>query len=72
MSTSTLSSPNVAFGGFGPVVDDGYALGYMVYGDFIAVVSAAKPVNGVDPFKFASTVNKVWGNLQKCVNGAKE
>lgn len=68
MSTSTLNSPNVKFGGFGPVVDDGYALGYMVYDDFIGVVSAAKPVNGVDPYDFTKTVNKVWINLQKCVN----
>ena len=31
MSTSTLNSPHVKLGGFGPVVPDGYALGYMVY-----------------------------------------
>ena len=38
MSTSTLNSPHVESGGFGPVVDDGYALGYMVYDDYIGVV----------------------------------
>lgn len=72
MSTSTLNSPNVKFGGFGPVVEDGYALGYMVYDDFIGVVAAAKPVNGVNPFDFTTTVNNVWKNLQKCVDEAKE
>ena len=39
MSTSTLNSPNVESGGFGPVVEDGYALGYMVYDDYIGVVA---------------------------------
>ncbi|XP_011339899.1 carnitine O-palmitoyltransferase 2, mitochondrial isoform X2 [Ooceraea biroi] len=30
LSTSTLSSPVVAAGGFGPVVADGYGIGYMI------------------------------------------
>ena len=42
MSTSTLNSPHVSAGGFGPVVEDGYALGYMVYDDFIGVVAISK------------------------------
>ncbi|XP_057324058.1 carnitine O-palmitoyltransferase 2, mitochondrial [Microplitis mediator] len=30
LSTSTLSSPEVMAGGFGPVVEDGYGIGYMI------------------------------------------
>ncbi|XP_071561686.1 carnitine O-palmitoyltransferase 2, mitochondrial [Temnothorax nylanderi] len=30
LSTSTLSSPDVMVGGFGPVVPDGYGIGYMI------------------------------------------
>ncbi|XP_034944753.1 carnitine O-palmitoyltransferase 2, mitochondrial [Chelonus insularis] len=30
LSTSTLSSPEVMAGGFGPVVDDGYGIAYMI------------------------------------------
>ncbi|XP_011865217.1 PREDICTED: carnitine O-palmitoyltransferase 2, mitochondrial [Vollenhovia emeryi] len=30
LSTSTLSSPDVMAGGFGPVVSDGYGIGYMI------------------------------------------
>ncbi|XP_011150518.1 carnitine O-palmitoyltransferase 2, mitochondrial isoform X2 [Harpegnathos saltator] len=30
LSTSTLSSPDVLAGGFGPVVPDGYGIGYMI------------------------------------------
>lgn len=31
ISTSTLSSKNVLIGGFGPVVQDGYGIGYNAY-----------------------------------------
>ena len=71
MSTSTLNSPYVESGGFGPVVEDGYALGYMVYDDYIGVVAISKPVNGVDAVKFADELKSVWANLAKCVEGAK-
>ena len=30
LSTSTLSTDTVVFGGFGPVVDDGFGIGYNV------------------------------------------
>ena len=56
MSTSTLNSPYVESGGFGPVVEDGYALGYMVFNDFIGVVAVSKPKNGVD--SVACVLNK--------------
>jgi len=71
MSTSTLNTPYVKSGGFGPVVDDGYALGYIVYDTFIGVVAISKPVNDVDSELFGDTVNNVWENLRKCVEGAK-
>lgn len=31
LSTSTLSSPEVMAGGFGPVVEDGYGIGYSIF-----------------------------------------
>ena len=71
MSTSTLNSPHVESGGFGPVVDDGYALGYMVYDDYIGVVAISKPCNGVDSMAFTTKLGEVWTNLAKCVIGAK-
>ena len=71
MSTSTLNSPYVESGGFGPVVEDGYALGYMVFNDFIGVVAVSKPKNGVDSVAFAAKLKEVWKNLSKCVTGAK-
>lgn len=72
MSTSTLNSPHVKIGGFGPVVDDGYALSYMVNQNWIGVVSAARPRNGVDPAQFSSKVNEVWKILQTCVTKASK
>lgn len=71
MSTSTLNSDYVKSGGFGPVVDDGYALGYMVYDSYMGVVAISKPANGVDAELFADTVNNVWNNMKTCVEGAK-
>ncbi|XP_008217123.1 carnitine O-palmitoyltransferase 2, mitochondrial isoform X1 [Nasonia vitripennis] len=38
LSTSTLSSPVVIAGGFGPVVDDGYGIGYMIQEKKLGVV----------------------------------
>lgn len=70
LSTSTLNSENVAGGGFGPVVDDGYAVGYMVFDDFTGVVVISKPSNGVDSNLFSSVVQSVWDNLKKCVEGS--
>jgi carnitine O-palmitoyltransferase 2 len=30
LSTSTVASKHIAAGGFGPVVDDGYGIGYLI------------------------------------------
>lgn len=38
LSTSTLSSPVVIAGGFGPVVDDGFGIGYMIQDRKLGVV----------------------------------
>jgi carnitine O-palmitoyltransferase 2 len=44
LSTSTLVSPAVANGGFGPVVDDGYGVGYATTDDQIGfMISSWKP-----------------------------
>lgn len=38
LSTSTLSSPEVFAGGFGPVVPDGYGIGYMIQDQMLGTV----------------------------------
>lgn len=38
LSTSTLSSPGLAAGGFGPVVQDGYGIGYNIQSGFCGCV----------------------------------
>ncbi|KAM0732428.1 Carnitine O-palmitoyltransferase 2, mitochondrial [Formica fusca] len=38
LSTSTLSSPVVLAGGFGPVVSDGYGIGYMIQDERLGTV----------------------------------
>lgn len=38
LSTSTLSSPVVIAGGFGPVVEDGFGIAYMIQDEKLGVV----------------------------------
>ena len=70
MSTSTLNSPHVNFGGFGPVVPDGYALGYMVFDEWMGVIAATHVTQGVNAHAFAAEVQNVWANLRTVVEGA--
>lgn len=42
LSTSTLSTDTIVFGGFGPVVEDGLGIGYNVTSKLGAVVSSYK------------------------------
>ena len=44
LSTSTLSSPALLAGGFGPVVKDGYGIGYNIQDGYLgSVVTSYKP-----------------------------
>ncbi|CEF60719.1 Carnitine O-palmitoyltransferase 2,mitochondrial [Strongyloides ratti] len=57
LSTSTLSSDTIIFGGFGPVVPDGFGIGYNVTGDKIgAVISSYK--NKKNAQEFANSLYK--------------
>lgn len=42
LSTSTLSTDTIVFGGFGPVVDDGFGIGYNVTSKLGAIISSYK------------------------------
>lgn len=51
MSTSTLSSPSIRFGGFAPVVPDGYGIGYSAEDDFLGCnVTAYPPARNISDF----------------------
>jgi len=43
LSTSTLSSPHIAFGGFGPVVRDGLGIGYSIQAERLGLVVSSFP-----------------------------
>lgn len=52
LSTSTLSTDTIVFGGFGPVVKDGFGIGYNVVGSKLgAVVASNKVKNYIFLFK---------------------
>lgn len=64
LSTSTLVSPAVANGGFGPVVDDGYGVGYATTDDQIGfMVSSWKP---------ASEHRRFLAELRRALNEFKD
>lgn len=50
LSTSTLSSPAVNMGGFGPVVPDGFGIGYGVHDDWIGFNVSAYPSRNAQEF----------------------
>ncbi|KAL4716391.1 hypothetical protein ACJJTC_006753 [Scirpophaga incertulas] len=51
LSTSTLSSPSVLAGGFGPVVKEGFGIGYSAFPDKLgAAVTSYKPHNRSSEF----------------------
>ncbi|XP_043490817.1 carnitine O-palmitoyltransferase 2, mitochondrial [Polistes fuscatus] len=39
LSTSTLSSPAILCGGFGPVVNDGYGIGYIIHDNMVGTIT---------------------------------
>lgn len=47
LSTSTLSTDTIVFGGFGPVVDDGFGIGYNVVESKLGAVVASYKVGDV-------------------------
>lgn len=50
LSTSTLSSPAVNMGGFGPVVPDGFGVAYGVHDDWIGCNVSAYPSRNAQEF----------------------
>jgi carnitine O-palmitoyltransferase 2 len=49
ISTSTLTTETIVFGGFGPVVQDGFGIGYNVVASKLgAVISAYKVLNKIN------------------------
>ncbi|KAJ6662498.1 hypothetical protein lerEdw1_011634 [Lerista edwardsae] len=50
LSTSTLSSPAVNMGGFGPVVPDGFGVAYGVHDDWIGCNVSAYPSRNAEEF----------------------
>lgn len=70
LSTSTLSSPALLAGGFGPVVKDGYGIGYNIQEGFLgSVVTNYKPDrNGVD---FVQCLHSAYEDIAKVLNDSE-
>ncbi|XP_023351820.2 carnitine O-palmitoyltransferase 2, mitochondrial-like [Sarcophilus harrisii] len=53
LSTSTLSSPSVFLGGFGPVVPDGFGIGYNIYDYWLGCNITSYMEKDLDEFLFS-------------------
>ncbi|OQV21714.1 Carnitine O-palmitoyltransferase 2, mitochondrial [Hypsibius exemplaris] len=67
MSTSTLQSPAIAAGGFAPVVDDGYGIGYSSMDHSMGCVVFHYPTrSGTD---FTVALKQSFDDILKVING---
>ncbi|GAB0093404.1 carnitine O-palmitoyltransferase 2, mitochondrial [Sergentomyia squamirostris] len=64
LSTSTLSSPAIDIGGFGPVVGDGYGIGYQIDNDRLGAIVTTYHAkrNGKE---FVEALAKATGQIQR-------
>lgn len=70
LSTSTLSSPALLAGGFGPVVKDGYGIGYNIQEGFLgSVVTSYKPDR--DGVEFVRCLRAAYEDIAKVLNESK-
>ncbi|XP_053612787.1 carnitine O-palmitoyltransferase 2, mitochondrial [Plodia interpunctella] len=68
LSTSTLSAPSVMAGGFGPVVKEGFGIGYSAFPDKLgAAVTSYKPHN--DSSQFIEALHKSFLDITKILSG---
>lgn len=69
ISTSTLLSPAVQLGGFGPVVSDGFGVGYQVHDDWIGCNVSSYPTrNGKE---FLQCIYKSLEDIFNVLKGKK-
>ncbi|CAL4150213.1 unnamed protein product, partial [Meganyctiphanes norvegica] len=59
LSTSTLPSTEIAFGGFAPVVRNGFGVGYQIQDDFLGIVLSSYPPNR-DGAQFIECAEKAY------------
>ena len=69
VSTSTLASPAVRIGAFGPVVQDGFGLGYQIWEGGLGCVTATYK-GGRDGSGFAETCHGVFNDIRTIMDSS--
>jgi len=65
LSTSTLDSPDIISGGFGPVVPDGLGVGYAAQNDYMAcAITARKSTMRCSASDFTSAFDESLGKIR--------
>nr|XP_034173162.1 carnitine O-palmitoyltransferase 2, mitochondrial [Osmia lignaria] len=66
LSTSTLSDPAICAGGFGPVVNNGYGIGYMIQDERLgAVVTSYK--SNCNATEYVSCLNEAFKSIHQVI-----
>lgn len=68
LSTSTLSSPAVLLGGFAPVVDDGYGIGYSIQENLLGAVVTTYPP-GRSGSDFVACLESSFRDIRQILDG---
>jgi len=71
LSTSTLNSDAVSLGAFGPVVEGGFGVGYIVYPDWMGVSISGFKKDGADVVEFRETLYTIWEAMMDAVDAEK-
>ncbi|XP_033311462.1 carnitine O-palmitoyltransferase 2, mitochondrial [Bombus bifarius] len=70
LSTSTLSDPAICAGGFGPVVNNGYGIGYMIQDERLgAIVTSYKRNNNAN--EYVKCLEKAFKNIHSIMTCGK-
>ncbi|KAA0198979.1 hypothetical protein HAZT_HAZT010761 [Hyalella azteca] len=69
ISTSTLPSNNISFGGFAPVVKDGFGVGYQMQEEMVGVVMSSYPPHR-DGAAFIDCLGKAYGIIGDVLTAA--
>ncbi|XP_072938718.1 carnitine O-palmitoyltransferase 2, mitochondrial [Epargyreus clarus] len=68
LSTSTLSSPNVLAGGFGPVAKEGFGIGYSAFADKLGAAVTSYGAHN-DSRQFVEALHKSFIDITKILSG---
>lgn len=72
MSTSNASDPNLVVFGFGPVIEEGFGLGYLIQDEGITVMVTCFKSAGQSASRFTSALTQAFDDIAMALNDAPQ